>query len=124
MILSKQNMILPTIIQYVEGLPKNLSPTCLRSTLVSSAIAKQSNSYFHFQCPRCKGLRATVNPSNNLAHCFSCEENFNNIDLMMIQGHEFRPAVGILENWLMQYRRDLGRRTASERTVSEQFAAK
>ena len=82
-------------------------------------IAKQSDGYFRFQCPNCRELRATVNPSNNLAHCFSCEENFNNIDLMMIQGHDFRPAVGILENWLVQYRRDLGRRTASEETASE-----
>ena len=81
------------------------------------------NSYFRFQCPNCKELRATVNPSNNLAHCFSCEENFNNIDLMMIQGHDFRPAVGILENWLVQYRRDLGRRTASEETASERTAS-
>ena len=91
-------------------------------------IAKQSDGYFRFQCPNCKELRATVNPSNNLAHCFCCKKNFNNVDLMMIQGHDFLPAVGILENWLMQYRRDLGRRTdsectASECTASEQSAA-
>ncbi len=71
-------------------------------------IAKQSDGYFRFQCPRCSELRATVNPRNNLAHCFSCGENFNNIDLMMIQGHEFLSAVDILKNWLGEYRRDLG----------------
>jgi DNA primase len=87
-------------------------------------IAKQSDGYFRFQCPNCKELRATVNPSNNLAHCFSCKENFNNIDLMLILGHDFLPAIGILENWLLQYRRDLGRRSASERTASEQSTAK
>ncbi len=38
-----------------------------------------------------------------------CDENFNNIDLMMIQGHDFLPAVEILKNWLEQYQRDLGR---------------
>ena len=43
-------------------------------------IAKQSDGYFRFQCPRCSELRATVNPRNNLAHCFTCCENFNNID--------------------------------------------
>jgi len=42
----------------------------------------------------------------------SCGENFNNIDLMMIQGHDFVAAVEILKNWLEQYRRDLGRSTA------------
>ena len=50
-----------------------------------------------------------MNPKNNLAHCFSCGENFNNIDLMMTLGHEFVVAVGILENWLEEYLRDLGR---------------
>ena len=72
-------------------------------------ISKQSDGYFRFQCPRCSELRATVNPRNNLAHCFSCRENFNNIDLMMIQGHDFVPAVDILNAWLAEYQRDLGR---------------
>lgn len=72
-------------------------------------IAKQSDGYFRFQCPGCGELRATVNPRNNLAHCFSCQANYNNIDLMMLQGHDFASAVQILRNWLEQYRRDLGR---------------
>lgn len=70
-------------------------------------IGKHSDGYFRFQCPSCQELRATVNPKNNLAHCFSCGENVNNIDLMMLQGHDFLPAVKILSNWLDQYRRDL-----------------
>lgn len=75
-------------------------------------ISKQSDGYFRFQCPRCSELRATVNPRNNLAQCFACGENFNNIDLMIIQGHDFLPAVDILKNWLEEYRRDLGRSNA------------
>lgn len=71
-------------------------------------ISKQSEGYFRFQCPHCKELRATVNPKNNLAHCFSCGENTNNIDLMLLAGHDFLPAVKILEGWLEQYRHDLG----------------
>jgi hypothetical protein len=86
-------------------------------------IAKQSDGYFRFQCPNCKELRATVNPSNNLAHCFTCEKNYNNIDLMMIQGYDFLPAFGILEKWLLQYRRDIGSRTHSEQTASESSAS-
>jgi hypothetical protein len=85
-------------------------------------IAKQSDGYFRFQCPNCKELRATVNPKNNLAHCFTCDKNFNNIDLM-IQGYDFLPAFGILEKWLLQYRRDLDRRTPSEQTASESTAS-
>jgi transcription elongation factor Elf1 len=75
-------------------------------------IAKHRDGYFRFQCPRCGELRATVNPRNNLAHCFRCGENFNNIDLMMLQGHDFLPAVDILKSWLEEYRRDLGRSNA------------
>lgn len=82
-------------------------------------IAKQSDGYFRFQCPNCKELRATVNPSNNLAHCFSCGKNFNSIDLMLIQGHDFKPAVCILEKWLVQYRRDLGRSTPTEQSAAK-----
>lgn len=81
-------------------------------------IAKQSDGYFRFQCPNCSELRATVNPRNNLAHCFCCDKNFNNIDLMMIQGHDFLPAVGILANWLKQYQRDLGRQTPAEQSAA------
>ncbi len=71
-------------------------------------LAKQSDGYFRFQCPRCDELRATVNPRNNLAHCFSCGENFNNIDLLMLQGHDFLSAVEILRSWLEEHLRDLG----------------
>jgi len=50
-----------------------------------------------------------VNPKNNLAHCFYRGKSMNNIDLMMLQGNNFLPAVGMLKNWLFQYRRDLDR---------------
>ena len=82
-------------------------------------IAKQSDGYFRFQCPRCSELRATVNPENNLAHCFSCKKNFNNIDLMMILGHDFLPAAGILEQWLLEYLRDLGRPSPAVQSVAD-----
>lgn len=82
-------------------------------------IAKQSDGYFRFQCPECKELRATVNPSNNLAHCFSCKKNYNNIDLMMMLGHDFVPAVGILEKWLIQYRRDLPSPSREAQSVAD-----
>lgn len=71
-------------------------------------IGKQIEGYFRFECPNCGELQATVNPKNNLAHCFCCGENVNNIDLMMLQGHDFLGAVTILKSWLDQYRHDLG----------------
>ena len=88
-----------------NDLPMKLTVTRLCR---NGPISKQSDGYFRFQCPHCSELRATVNPKNNLAHCFSCGENTNNIDLMMLSGHDFLPAVTILKGWLEQYRRELG----------------
>src|SRR3974377_1312627 len=65
--------------------------------------SKMSEGYFRFLCPRCGEMRATVNPRNNLAHCFSCQKNLNNIDLLIILGYDFLAAARILEGWLNQY---------------------
>ena len=39
---------------------------------------------FRFLCPLCNGFDTAVNPKTNLARCFSCEKNFNTIDLVMV----------------------------------------
>jgi hypothetical protein len=48
-------------------------------------------------------MLATVNPRNNLAHCFGCQKNLNNIDLLMTLGYDFRTAVTILERLLHRH---------------------
>ena len=65
--------------------------------------SKMSEGYFRFLCPRCGEMRATVNPRNNLAHCFSCQKNLNNIDLLILLDYDFRAAVALLTRWLDQY---------------------
>ena len=65
--------------------------------------SKWSEGYFRFLCPGCGEMKATVNPRNNLAHCFCCQKNFNNIDLLIQLGDEFRTAVLILEALLDRY---------------------
>jgi DNA primase len=65
--------------------------------------SKMSEGYFRFLCPRCGEMRATVNPRNNLAHCFCCQKNWNNIDLLMTLDYDFRAAVTLLERWLTQH---------------------
>jgi DNA primase len=65
--------------------------------------AKRSDGHFRFLCPHCGDLRATVNPRNNLAHCFTCNKNLNNIDLLMTLGYDFRTAVAVLERLLQRY---------------------
>jgi DNA primase len=65
--------------------------------------SKTIEGYFRFVCPHCGEMRATVNPRNNLAHCFSCAKNLNNIDLLMTLDYDFRAAVALLERWLTHY---------------------
>ena len=65
--------------------------------------SKISEGYFRFVCPRCGEMRATVNPRNNLAHCFCCGQNWNNIDLLRQLDYDFRSAVTLLERWLNQH---------------------
>jgi hypothetical protein len=66
-------------------------------------ISKEIEGYFRFLCPACQELRATVNPRNNLAHCFCCDRNWNNIDVLIALGWDFLPAVDLLEQWLRQH---------------------
>jgi predicted RNA-binding Zn-ribbon protein involved in translation (DUF1610 family) len=72
--------------------------------------AKMSEGYFRFLCPRCGEMRATVNPRNNLAHCFSCNKNLNNIDLLLTLDYDFHSAVTLLERWLNQYQAQQAKR--------------
>jgi predicted RNA-binding Zn-ribbon protein involved in translation (DUF1610 family) len=65
--------------------------------------AKMSEGYYRFLCPACGEMRATVNPRNNLAHCFTCKKNFNNIDLLIALDYDFPAAVALLQRWLNQY---------------------
>ena len=65
--------------------------------------SKRSAGYFRFLCPHCGEMLATVNPRNNLAHCFSCQTNLNNIDLLIGIGYDFRTAVLVLERLLKRY---------------------
>jgi hypothetical protein len=71
---------------------------------------KMSEGYFRFVCPHCGEMRATVNPRNNLAHCFSCTQNLNNIDLLLTLDYDFLSAVALLERWLTQYRAQQARK--------------
>lgn len=65
--------------------------------------AKMSEGYFRFLCPNCGEMRATVNPRNNLAHCFCCKKNLNNIDLLIKLDYDFRAAVALLERLLNEH---------------------
>jgi DNA primase len=65
--------------------------------------SKISEGHFRFLCPHCGDLLATVNPRNNLAHCFGCKKNLNNIDLLITLGYDFKSAVAVLTQLLERH---------------------
>lgn len=53
---------------------------------------------FRFLCPVCRSLDTSIHQKVNLGRCFSCQRNFNTIDLVMVaKKWPFRKAV----DWLM-----------------------
>jgi DNA primase len=73
--------------------------------------SKRSDGHYRFLCPHCGEMLATVNPRNNLAHCFHCKKNINNIDLLATLGYDFRTAVGVLEQLLKRFEARQGKET-------------
>lgn len=64
---------------------------------------KVSEGYFRFLCPACGEFTTAVNPKTNLARCFSCQKNFNPIDMVMaVKIYSFTQAVDylmVIANW-------------------------
>ena len=78
-------------------------PVTIRNLGRDGPHSKMIEGVFRFVCPHCHEIRATVNPRNNLAHCFCCQKNINNIDLMISIGYDFKGAVRVLKQWLRDY---------------------
>ena len=58
---------------------------------------KVSEGYFRFLCPVCSEFTTAINPKTNLARCFSCQRNFNPIDMVMaVKTYSFIQAVDYL----------------------------
>jgi hypothetical protein len=59
---------------------------------------KTADGYFRFLCPLCGGFDTATNPRTNLARCFTCQKNFNPIDITMsVKRQNFREAVQFLQ---------------------------
>jgi len=76
--------------------------------------SKMRDGRFFFLCPKCGEMLATVNPRNNLAHCFACARNFNNLDLLLALDFDFRSAVALLERLLHEHQSRRSKRSTSE----------
>lgn len=58
---------------------------------------KVSEGYFRFMCPVCSEFTTAINPETNLARCFSCQKNFNPIDMVMaVKTYSFIQSVDYL----------------------------
>jgi hypothetical protein len=79
-------------------------PFAFRQLGDQAPYAKAVEGRFRFRCPHCGETQAVVNPKNNLAHCFQCDKNINNIDLLLLCGYDFKSAVALLQKWLVLYR--------------------
>lgn len=62
-------------------------------------LERQFNGIWRFQCPLCGQFNTATQKKTNLSRCFSCEQNFNTIDLVIYTKKlNFVPAV----QWLLE----------------------
>lgn len=60
-------------------------------------LERQFKSIWRFQCPLCQQFNTATQKKNNLARCFSCQQNFNTIDLVIYTRKvNFVPSVQFL----------------------------
>ncbi len=60
-------------------------------------LERKFNSIWRFQCPVCQKFNTATQKKNNLARCFSCQQNFNTIDLVIYSKKmNFVPGVQFL----------------------------
>ncbi len=60
-------------------------------------LQRQFNRLWRFQCPVCQQYNTATQKKNNLARCFSCQQNFNTIDLVIYSKKvNFVPSVQFL----------------------------
>ena len=87
--------------RYSKQTPRMLRNEIPIATLIADFLdipCKVSDGYFRFLCPACKEFNTATNPNTNLARCFSCNTNFNTIDIvMLVKRCNFRDAVDFLE---------------------------
>ncbi len=60
-------------------------------------IERQFNGAWRFRCPLCQELNTATQKKTNLARCFSCQKNFNTIDIVIYTKNiNFVPSVQFL----------------------------
>ena len=87
-------------------------------------LERQFKSIWRFQCPMCQQFNTATRKKTNLARCFSCQRNFNTIDLVIYSKKvNFVPSVQFLLSLLEKKARSNGNAqiyTAKEKEVKKQ----
>jgi len=61
------------------------------------SLDRQFNGMWRFRCPLCQELNTATQKKTNLARCFSCQKNFNTIDIVIYTKKiNFVPSVRFL----------------------------
>ena len=61
------------------------------------SIERQFKGAWRFRCPLCQELNTATQKKTNLARCFSCQKNFNTIDIVIYTKKiNFVPSVRFL----------------------------
>ena len=61
-------------------------------------LERQFNGMWRFRCPLCQQFNTATQKKTNLGRCFSCQQNFNTIDLVIYTKEiNFVPSV----QWLL-----------------------
>ena len=83
--------------QYLRKIRNNIKISFVINVILKIQY-KSSDGYFRFKCPICNSFDTAVNEKTNLARCFKCKQNFNNIDIVMkIKKCSFLKAIDILK---------------------------
>jgi len=73
-------------------------------------LDRQFNGAWRFRCPLCQEFNTATQKKTNLGRCFSCQKNFNTIDLVIYSKQvNFAPSV----KWLLSL---LDEKTPQERS--------
>jgi hypothetical protein len=70
-----------------------------------SLHARHHGSKLRFACPLCQSFDTSIHTSSNLARCFSCQRNFNTIEI--VKAHFTMGFVDSV-NWLMKRNAEVG----------------
>ena len=97
------------------------------SALIETVLnmpTRTTEGIFRFLCPVCGEFNTAVNFKTNLARCFSCEKNFNTIDLVMIaEKMNFVKAVRFLKEQEKNSQSRSGSKNTVDRSRSPQHIA-